>query len=295
MHTRFESLEVEQAWVAQSNEHGPTVAIFGGVHGDEQTGIEIVKGLVEHGINIEVGRVIVALGNLAAIQTNTRHTGTNLNRVFKELTSEELDRLPALPYEYRRAQELITLLHDEDGEPDGLLDLHDFTDPEGPIFLITEPRGFEIARAIGAPVISSGWSSAEPGGSDYYMETRQKIGLCYELGDKSKPKANLARGKGAVDRYLEYMGLREVVSEPMYEDPRFIRNDRSVYMLPGDFEFTRKFSTFDTLQEGELIARNGQVEHYAEKDQVIIFPFVNKPKIGEEAFCLGHEFSPAVK
>lgn len=244
MHTRFEALEVDQSWIAQSIEPGPTVAIFGGVHGDEQTGIEIVKGLVERGVQLEAGRVIVALGNLAAIEANVRHTGTNLNRAFKDLTPDELDRLPSLSYEIRRAQELITLLHDEDGEPEALLDLHDFTDPEGPIFMITEPRGFQVARYIGAPVISSGWSTAEPGGSDYYMETQQKIGLCYELGDKTKPLVNLERGNGTVNRYLEFMGLRERASKPLYENPRFIHNDRSILMLPGEFTFARSYRTF---------------------------------------------------
>lgn len=287
MNVNFDQTDVEQVWVAEANEAGPTVAIFGGVHGDELTGIEVVKQTLQ-GIDIETGRIFVALGNLAAIQAGKRHTGFNLNRAFRDLTPNELEVYDDLPYELKRAQALNGIL----SVSDALLDLHDFADPNGPIFMITEDRGFDVARAIGAPVISNGWSTAEPGGSDYYMETMGRIGICYELGDKTKPMINLERGLGARDRFLEQMGLREKVSAPLFEDPRFIRNDRSVYMLPGDFRFARDFRTFDKLEEGELIAVNGETQYTAESGQVIIFPFVKKPAVGEEAFCLGHEFVP---
>ena len=199
MRAQFEATDIEGVWRAEANLAGPTVAIFGGVHGDELTGIEVVKQTVEKGLDIEAGSVFLALGNLAAIAVNRRHTGTNLNRVFRDLTQEEAELFDKLPYEMRRAQELNRVLDNSDA----LLDLHDFSDPKGPVFMITEELGFPVACMIGAPVISSGWSVTEFGGSDSRMASQQKVGICYELGDKTQPIANLTRGMGARDRFLE--------------------------------------------------------------------------------------------
>ncbi len=291
MKVNFEPTQIEGVWHAEANEHGPAVAIFGGVHGSEQTGIEVVKQTLD-GIDIETGQIFLALGNLAAIAVNQRHTGVNLNRLFRDLTPEELEDINNLPYEYGRAQELNTILDNVDA----LLDLHDFTDPKGPIFLITEQRGFDVARAIGAPTISSGWSVTEFGGSDSRMEAQGKIGLCYELGDKTKPMVNLSRGIGARDRFLEQMGLREKSLRPMYKDPVYIHTDRAVLKKEGVFEFARDdLKTFEPLEEGELIATDGGFKYHAEKGQVIIFPVINVPKPGEEVFSLGHIFSPTIE
>ncbi len=285
MRVNFEPTQIEGVWHAEANEQGPAVAIFGGVHGSEQTGIEVVKQTLD-GIDIEAGQIFLALGNLAAIAVNQRHTGVNLNRLFRDLTPEELENIDNLPYEYGRAQELNKILD----YVDGLLDLHDFTDPEGPIFLITEQRGFDVARAIGAPTISSGWSVTEFGGSDSRMEAQEKIGLCYELGDKTKPIKNLSRGIGARDRFLEQMGLREKVSIPMYDNPIHIHTDEAILRQPGRFVMGRgDFKTFEPLEEGQLIAVNGNTVYFADKGQVIIFPPKEIPKIGEEAFSFGHE------
>lgn len=289
MRVNFEPTEIEGVWHAEANESGPVVAIFGGVHGSEQTGIEVIKQTLD-GIDIEAGQIFLALGNLAAIAINKRQTVVNLNRLFRDLTLEELENIDNLPYEYRRAQELNRILD----QSDALLDLHDFTDPKGPIFLITEQRGFDVARAIGAPIISSGWSVTEFGGTDSRMESQGKIGLCYELGDKTKPKVNLGRGLGARDRFLEQMGLREKTLKPMYANPIFIHTDKAIVKnREGVFTFARdNFRTFESLQEGELIATDGGIEYRAEKDQVIIFPVIDTPIVGEEVFSLGHTFLP---
>jgi len=304
--------DVPGVWVGEARGFNPntdpTVAILGGVHGDEQTGREVVNQSLES-LNLDAGRVFVGHGNLEAMQQTgdkgekgRRYTegGVNLNRSFRELSEEEVAKDPQeLPYEVRRGQELSKILR----QSDALLDLHDFTDPNGPIFLIAnkadEAQGLKAARAIGAPVISTGWSEAEPGGSDYFMDTLGCIGLCYELGDKTKPEVNLKRGHGAVRRFLIARGMFEGKLPPLFtengQEPRFIWNERAFKLKTGgtyELLLPEGFRTFGALEEGQEIAHlNGKI-FTAEKDQVIIFP--SKPenvKVGDEAFTLGASLS----
>lgn len=87
------------------------------------------------------------------------------------------------------------------------------------------------------------------------------------------------------------MGLREQLSDPLYTDPRFIHNERSVLMQDGDLEFAKKYRTFEALEPGKVFARNGNIEYVAEEGQVIIFPASSTPTVGEEIFSIGREFT----
>ncbi|HSX53522.1 MAG TPA: succinylglutamate desuccinylase/aspartoacylase family protein [Patescibacteria group bacterium] len=285
---------IPDVWVGDSGQSGNTVAIFGGVHGDEQTGIKVVEQSKEV-LNLDAGTVYLALGNPTAIAINKRATkpGNNLNREFKDLDSNYVDTDPdTWPEEVRRAQQLLPLLR----ESRALLDLHDFSDPNGPIFIITEERGFGVARAIGAPIISSGWSTAEPGGSDAFMESLEKVGICYELGYKAEPEKVLERGHDAVARFLIANEMLEGNLPPLFTDPRFIHNSRAFKRHTEDYELLlpRGTRTFDTLQKGQEIARlDGKVIE-AQEGQVVIFPMSpESTPIGTEAFSLGHIFTPA--
>ena len=70
-----------------SGKPGPTMVLFGGIHGDEATGVEAVRRIVQ-AIDVDalIGTVVaVPVCNPYAYETMTRHTvqdGLNLNRIF---------------------------------------------------------------------------------------------------------------------------------------------------------------------------------------------------------------------
>jgi len=288
-------------WVGDTGQPGPEVAIIGGVHGDELGGIMVAQQSKEK-INAEEGVVYLIEANLEAIamgDEGQRATvpGLNLNRQFrsvKNLQPKFANMDPAdWPYEVKRGLELAEFL--EKPEIVGSLDLHDFKNPNGPIFMITEERGFAIARAIGAPIISSGWSTAEPGGSDYFMETMGKVGICYELGYKKEPTKVLDRGHDAVARFLVEHEMVEGNLSPMFDNPTFIRNIGATIRRTEQYELLlpEDIKTFDELKEGQKIARIDGELVIAKAGQYIIFP--EKPKdvpIDTEAFSLGEKFVP---
>ncbi len=287
----FERTETEGVWFGQKDTEGPTVAILGGVHGDEQTGIEVVRQSLDT-LGLDTGSLILILGNLAAIESDKprRFIDTNLNRSFRPLSPEEMEIDPVeLPYEVRRGQALIPYLR----KSEAVLDLHDFTNKCNP-FIITERNGLKTALSIGAPLISFGWSETEPGGSDGYMVTHVKTkdgqpaeGLCYELGIKSKPMQNLERGHGAVSRFLIAHELVEGNLEPMYKNPDLVQT-RNATTRTGSYEWARNFKNFEHLEPGELIMIHDDQEIRATEGDVIIFPTL-KPDIGEEMFTLGFQ------
>lgn len=291
--------DVPDVWYRDSDVPGPTVVVLGGIHGNEQAGIAVVERLVsgDFAVPLERGKLIAVLGNTAAIAANKRDLGDNLNRKFRKATEEDLAGQEAKPsYEFARAQELLPVLD----EADAALDLHGFRPHDGIPFIITEPRGFQAARAIGAPYISSGWSTIEAGGTDGYMEEQGKLGVCYELSQLEDLKQGIPRGEAGVLSFLEHMQVIEMVREraPEPPEPTFVHATKSVLARPGfNWGPGHPYRSFQALQPGELIAQNGTEPEdiiRAGDNQVIIFPSSDtQPKVDAEMFNLGTIIDPS--
>ncbi|KAG8122587.1 hypothetical protein E2320_018076 [Naja naja] len=106
------------------------IAIFGGTHGNELSGVFLVKSWQENGAEIErLGlEVRPFLANPRAVEKCCRYIDCDLNRVFD---SENLGKELAnnVPYEVQRAQEINSLFGPK-GQPgayDLIFDLHNTT------------------------------------------------------------------------------------------------------------------------------------------------------------------------
>ena len=243
--------------------------------------------------------------------------GLNLNRYFKPLDPKYANMDPKdWPYEVRRAQELMAkVLNNPDEDPtlrpEALLDIHDFSDPKGPVFMIADPYfgprvkgdnrdGFAIASAIGAPIISSGWTEADPGGSDGFMSNLEKLGICIEAGYKKSSEATLAYGHGSLARLALQFGMFEGNLPPMFSEqgnePRYIFNEGPfIRQTDADYELLlpeHLRQTFTPIPEGQEIAKMDGKIYKAPKDKLIIFPEEDAP-VGTEAFYYAHEFKSA--
>ncbi len=290
--SRFVGTDIDSVWIYDSGTPGPTAMVEGGVHGDERAGIETVKQLVsgEFPLTLERGKLIVALGNLAAIEANVRlfKGRPNMNRMFRSLTPQENEMdFKDLPYEIKRAQSLLPYMN----KAGSLLDLHGFRQHDGKPFIITETRGFEAARAVGAPYISSGWSIIEAGGTDGYMEEQGNVGLCFELSQLEDLAKGIPNGRQGVLNYLGYLQLIEYQPKPLHAQPTYVHATKAVLAQEG-FRWRPGplFQSFQRLTPGELIAQNGTKADdaiYAGLDQVIIFPSDEAPNPGDEMFNLG--------
>ncbi|KAL4608773.1 aspartoacylase isoform X1 [Arapaima gigas] len=110
------------------------VAVFGGTHGNELSGVALVGLWLQDGAEIRRRGLEVRpfMANPRAVQQRTRYIDTDLNRAF---TLENLSSAQGedLPYEVKRAQE-INQLFGPMGSPDAydvIFDLHNTTSNMG--------------------------------------------------------------------------------------------------------------------------------------------------------------------
>jgi hypothetical protein len=140
-------------WQVQGSNPSPHFIVLGGVHGDEKTGIEVVKKL--HSLfssekqRLAQGTLTLILGNEEAIRMNKRGTSPehNLNRMFTEyhLSGPVLDF-----YESHRAQELAPLLKSADVS----IDIHSTSVPSQPFLPCAfTPRHERIYKWFDAGIV----------------------------------------------------------------------------------------------------------------------------------------------
>ncbi|XP_076130054.1 aspartoacylase [Alosa pseudoharengus] len=115
------------------------VAIFGGTHGNEMSGIMLVNMWLKNGAEIQRSGVMTKpfITNPRAVEKCTRYVDTDLNRAF---TPENLSAPSAdeLPYEVRRAQE-INKTFGPKGSADAydvIFDLHNTTSNMGSTLIL---------------------------------------------------------------------------------------------------------------------------------------------------------------
>lgn len=113
------------------------VAITGGTHGNELSGVYIVREMQKQKVT-QVGSVAVSpvLANPPAIEACRRYVGQDLNRCFTDV-SLSAPLTDASPYELRRAHELNSQLGPKSSDQaiDLLCDLHNTTSNMGLCFI----------------------------------------------------------------------------------------------------------------------------------------------------------------
>lgn len=255
---------------------GKTVAIFAGVHGNELAPVRALDELIKT-VNVRAGVVYFIYANPAAMSQQVRFINKNLNRCFlagnQEKTSEDY-----------RARELMAVLD----KCEALLDLHTFNDPQGDPFVICETNALKIAARLDVGIVSTCWSVAEPGGTDAYMFSQDKIGLCLECGPIGQLLPAFKLAVESTFQFLQYFGCVEQLKPIVRRPQKLIVAQSSVLKKSKDFKFTKPWKSFDRLASGEVFARDGDIEYIAKSNECIIFPRPDAP-IGSEVFAIGEE------
>ena len=269
----------ENVIVKKGPKPGATVAIFCGVHGNEKAGVMAVDRLVRE-LRPIAGTVYLVYANPPAMEKDIRLVDANLNRLFvRNGPVEDL-------YEYRRAAELMDLL---DG-CDALLDLHSYpvpVEPERGIpFAICETPSFPIAALFDVPIVVSGFTAAQAGGTDGYMFTRGKVGICVELGAIERPDLFVELGVDCARKFLAYFGCLEAMTVPHAQKHLTLMTFHK--RAHADFHLARPFRNFDFVPSGAPIAHENGATHLAPCDAYVIFPYDTRP-VGIEAFLLARQ------
>lgn len=258
----------------QSNNPGPTVAIFCGVHGNELAGIKTVDYLKKE-LHLTRGTVYLVYANPLAIEQGIRFTEKNLNRCFQASSKT------GTTYEQQRSVELMQLLD----TCDALLDLHAYNEPNGEAvpFAIAEPNAQDIVDTFDVSIVIHGIDAIEKGGSDGYMSNQGKIGICVELGAIGEPDKYIDLGIQTAYQFLQHFNLVEKRHQSSTKTQTILQADSMYVRQHEDFSFAKKFQTFEQVAQGQLICTDGGKEVLATKDLYLLFPGSNSP-IGVEAF-----------
>lgn len=227
-----------QVWqLCGKNQNGPNAVVLGGTHGDELTGIELVKRVLKavglHGQHAGTyhndhvfGNLFLGFGNPRAIELNSRGASAerNLNRSFSSLDIGRPPR-PDDPPDVVRARELAPLFQ----ETDYLFDIHATSSPSEPFVCFGEYASrfgpilelIPVTRVITDPYLlyTKDFGLPELGTTDYYVNAfggsawserhfgkRQGLGLCYETGQETDLES-VGAALYAVIRLLGFIGV----------------------------------------------------------------------------------------
>jgi succinylglutamate desuccinylase len=162
-----------------------TVAIVGGTHGNELTGVYLVKKFQQYPnlIQRQSFDCITLLANPGAIAANRRYIDRDLNRCFMD---EDLVNLELVSYEDKRAKELATQFKPQQQPTiDLLIDLHSTTSNMGLTLILDsdEPVIWQLAAYLSTvhPTVQI-YYSADSGRQQDALRAIAKCGLSIEVG-----------------------------------------------------------------------------------------------------------------
>lgn len=257
---------------------GKDVVIIAGIHGNEPCGMRAFDEILPT-LAIDAGRVTFMLGNPKAIERGVRFIDANLNRLFKP--DELIPDTQKSSYEYARSRELMPLL----AQADFVLDIHSSGTVGSTPFAICDRQRVSETRILPFPILSYGWDTLEPGGTDDFVTGRGGFGVCVECGYHEDAEA-VVRAQASIFAFLAMSGALQLSSE---SDSGVAQQEIEVLRIhktATNFTPSRFFSDFEKVSSGMLLGRDGEEEITAPFDGVVIFVRTRLAP-GEEAFILG--------
>ncbi|MCJ7445228.1 MAG: succinylglutamate desuccinylase/aspartoacylase family protein [Methanotrichaceae archaeon] len=279
-------------WQVAGVKLGTHIAVLGGVHGDEKTGIEVVKNLHDIFLNeklkVDKGKLTLILGNEETIKIGERGTSAehNLNRMFfdKHLVGPVLDS-----YESRRAHELAPILKSSDIS----LDIHSTSVSTVPFLPCAfTPRHEKIYQWFDARIVLTDPDfvlGGQRSTTDEYVDYCGGIGICFETGWANDTSRLPAVKKGILN-ILADQGLITPTKPLQSPTPSYkvYRLTRKISLSETGFRYTKGFpESFQEVKMGELIGYHGDKPEIAEEGGVIAFPrAADQWKLGHDIFFI---------
>jgi succinylglutamate desuccinylase len=266
--------------IIKGKNKGNRSVVFVGVHGNEICGPKSLERILPS-LQIENGEVCLVYANPKALEKNVRFTESNLNRMFKN--ENKISKEDKKSYEYKRAKELKKILI----KYDVLLDVHASYVPESKPFFICEKNAEVITDYINIPTVVYGFDAIEPGGTDGYMNSIGKIGICVECGYMTDEEAvNIA--EKAILEFLLIRGHVKKESDIKKVEQNKIQMYLKYYAKTDSFKLSKNFKDFEVIEKGQIIGIVSGKEVIADRKSIILFAS-NTNKVGAEVFLLGEE------
>lgn len=255
--------------IRDSGKAGPTLAIIGGVHGNEPCGIKAIAAVKDE-IKPKKGKIIYIIANKEAIKENKRFIEKDLNRSFDSKSREALEE--------RTAQDIKPYLQ----AADAMLDIHASRTPDTERFIICEQHSIAAAKNLAADKILIGIDEFHGGSTDAYMNKQGKVGICIECGWNEDEKTTKA-AKESIKAFCAAYGL---IEETKAAAGKKLFKAKMIYKNTTEsFTPAKPFKDFEKITKGITIGHDGIKQIIAQKDAHILFcRSASTP--GEECFLL---------
>jgi succinylglutamate desuccinylase len=267
----------------------PRVVLFGGIHGDEVSGIHAVEKLLFDFLGgtreLKRGSLTLVRGNEHAIAAERRYVKHNLNRLFRQDYGPEIDRTS---YEFLRAQELKKMLED----CDYFLDLHS-APTAGEPFMVAEREMVDFYARLGIPRIITGWgkfSAGSIGGDgESYANAHGAKSATLEAGSHFE-RRSIEVAYRAVTMLLSLLGMIEEPAEAAPEQAEIVEMYAVVTKDFDDFQYAGAVENFQFIGKGEAFARQNGRPLTVREDSYLLIPMTPEDtKLHEEVCYLGRK------
>ncbi|WP_242158019.1 succinylglutamate desuccinylase/aspartoacylase domain-containing protein [Aestuariivivens sediminis] len=255
-----------------SSKIGPTVVFFGGIHGNEKSGVQALedtlKGLSD---DIITGNIYALAGNLKALEKNQRYLNLDLNRMWSSEDINAIKTKSSLIHEERELLELYDLidaiLKKHEG-PFYFFDLHTTSSKSLPFITINDAiinRSF--SKQFPVPIVL-GIEEYLDGALLSYINQLGYVSLGFESGqhdDIQSVKNHIA----FINIALVFTGLvdslyikgfdtfyNQLKNEGKYNTRFFEIIDLQRITKDDEFKMCNGFDSFQTIHKGEKIATN---------------------------------------
>ena len=274
----------------ESGKPGPHVMVNALTHGNEFCGMVAATHLLDTGVRPKIGTLTVSFANVAAYQSfhperpfDSRQLVHNLNRIW---SAAQLDGSEDSP-ELRRARELRPAV----AAADHILDIHSTSQDVSPFWVYPQfERNAAAALAIGRPavhlVMPQGLGSGTPviQHGAHGTGSHHGVALVAECGQHFKRSTGALAIEVALD-FLAHFGLVDPRPKAAAPQRRFQLLQTWVIRTP-EFRFVRPLIGFETFDEGELIATDGDDEIRALCDRCTVLMPARLPIVGREGVYL---------
>src|SRR5690606_19562215 len=270
---------------------GPLLLIFGGIHGNEPSGIKALQRVFKELENTKpdiTGTVVGIVGNRQALKQNERYIDEDLNRVW---TKDNITR-PSSSYEQKEMLAIIDVIEHLEREIQYtkrfFMDCHTTSAPTLPFVSVQEVNENDAWAHQFPTYIIRGFSDIVNGCIDQYLSRLGITGFVFEAG-QHESKTSVENHEGmiwlamqeacqldlkelnnypdCVDKFLKVNSRGQKTFEILYRHE--IKEGDTFIMEPG-------FENFQKIRVGELLAHQNGKELRSRWDAHIHMPLYQK-------------------
>lgn len=292
------------------NEKGKTLIVFGGVHGNEASGVLAIHRALPKLENLKEnfrGRIYLLAGNTRALNQGIRFIDSDLNRHFTVRNVNQ--NLPQTENETNLSEdieqkELLTILLDilrTAGDEVYALDLHSTSADGVPFGTVGDTlRNRHFAQKFPITFLL-GIEEQLEGTILEYLNNRGAITLGFEAGQHFAEStinnhealvwlaivnAGILSQEEIPDFSKHYQNLEKATGGKRIVEIRY----RHAITETDDFVMRQGFENFQFVERGQNLAEDKRGEVKAKETGMILMPLYQK--LGEDGFFLGREISP---